>query len=81
MHAAHEERDYRQLARLSHWLKGAGGTAGFPMLSAPAVRLETAAKGEHDFKISEALDELARLARCIAPSSSEDSTTYREAAV
>ena len=29
MQAAWERRDLEELARLAHWLKGAGGTVGF----------------------------------------------------
>ena len=38
-----EEEKYSELAELGHWLKGAGGTAGFGVLTDPARRLERAA--------------------------------------
>ena len=34
--------DFAELARSAHWLKGAGGTAGFADFTAPARRLEVA---------------------------------------
>ncbi len=32
--------DAKSLARLAHWMKGSGGTAGFDVLTEPAARLE-----------------------------------------
>ena len=43
---AWKEKDLQRLAQLAHWLKGAGGTAGFPMFTAPAKELELMAKDE-----------------------------------
>lgn len=34
--------DMQELAKLAHWIKGSGGTAGFDMLTQPAANLETA---------------------------------------
>ncbi|MEO7862182.1 MAG: Hpt domain-containing protein, partial [Nitrospirales bacterium] len=45
MDAAYSNRDMEALAKLAHWLKGAGGTVGFDVLNKPAVGLEAAAKG------------------------------------
>jgi signal transduction histidine kinase/CheY-like chemotaxis protein/HPt (histidine-containing phosphotransfer) domain-containing protein len=39
-------RDYVELAKLAHWLKGSGGTAGFQCLTEVAKELEIAAKSE-----------------------------------
>ncbi|MFI5456028.1 MAG: PAS domain S-box protein [Isosphaerales bacterium] len=44
MRAAWEREDRDELARLAHWLKGAGGTAGFDAFTEPARRLEEHAK-------------------------------------
>ncbi|HVW01313.1 MAG TPA: ATP-binding protein [Planctomycetaceae bacterium] len=44
MELAHAGRDAAELARLAHWLKGSGGTAGFPMLTPVSQQLEAAAK-------------------------------------
>ena len=39
-----EEQDFAELANLAHWLKGAGGTCGYNEFSAPAQKMEKAAK-------------------------------------
>ena len=39
-----EEQDFAELANLAHWLKGAGGTCGYNEFSAPAQKMEQAAK-------------------------------------
>ena len=39
-----EEQDFAELANLAHWLKGAGGTCGYDQFSAPAQKMEKAAK-------------------------------------
>ena len=56
------ERDYTALADLAHWLKGAGGTVGFAVLTVPARRLESAAKALDDNAIGAALNELQAIA-------------------
>ncbi len=38
------EQDMDELARLAHWLKGSGGTAGFACLTEPAKALEDACR-------------------------------------
>ena len=40
MQQAAKNATYKELAQLAHWLKGAGGTAGFAALTEPARRLE-----------------------------------------
>ncbi len=39
-------KDFEALAKLGHWLKGAGGTVGFDVFYEPASELEIAAKAE-----------------------------------
>ena len=39
-----EEQNFAELANLAHWLKGAGGTCGYNEFSAPAQKMEKAAK-------------------------------------
>jgi PAS domain S-box-containing protein len=39
-------KDAAELARLGHWLKGAGGTVGFDAFTEPAAELELAAKAD-----------------------------------
>lgn len=65
MCTAWELARYDELANLGHWLKGAGGTVGFPAFTEPARRLEQAAKRE-DRQASEAvIAELIELAGSI----------------
>jgi len=61
MQAAWELRDLGELARLAHWLKGAGGTMGFGALTDPAKNLEILAKQEQVDDISDALNEVLDL--------------------
>ena len=46
MQAAWERKDLDELARLSHWLKGAGGTVGFDALTEPGKEVGTARQAE-----------------------------------
>jgi HPt (histidine-containing phosphotransfer) domain-containing protein len=55
--------DFHELAELSHWLKGAGGTVGFPQFTEPAASLERQARKENaDGTAPELLGELKSLA-------------------
>jgi two-component system, sensor histidine kinase len=61
--------DLDELARLAHWLKGAGGSAGFPALTAPAKELETVVKEDQCDKIEDAIQNLLEIAaRIVKPS-------------
>ena len=44
MDKAFQARDSEELAKLAHWLKGAGGTVGFDVFVKPANELELSAK-------------------------------------
>jgi len=69
MQQALAEGDLAEVARLAHWLKGAGGSAGFDALTLPAKHLETVAKDEQCDQIENAIEELLRLsARIVKPS-------------
>jgi signal transduction histidine kinase/DNA-binding NarL/FixJ family response regulator len=50
--------DYQTLAALAHWLKGAGGTVGFDVLTVPARRLENAANDKDERATRTAMDAL-----------------------
>ena len=68
MHSAHAEGSMSELAELSHWLKGAGGTAGFPILTETARHLESAVGRGHTRDIEVRLNELDDLiGRIVAP--------------
>ena len=58
MDEAWRNKDLDQLARLAHWLKGSGGTAGFRVLTEPAVKLERLAQDERVDKIDGALGDI-----------------------
>ena len=68
---AFELRDYPEVASLAHWLKGAGGTAGFPAFTQPARRLESLAEDKQCEEIEATLDDLLNLAQSIALPSRE----------
>jgi len=61
MHAAWESRDLDQMARLAHWLKGSGGSVGFPMLHDSALKLEMAAKEQRTSDLPPLLQEIRDL--------------------
>jgi signal transduction histidine kinase/DNA-binding response OmpR family regulator len=65
MQRACQARDLPELASLAHWLKGAGGTAGFPAFTKPAKHLETLVKDRQCEEIEAAVCELLDLARRI----------------
>jgi signal transduction histidine kinase/CheY-like chemotaxis protein len=68
MRRASDARDFPELARLAHWLKGAGGTAGFPAFTKPAKLLETVVRDQQCDEIEAALAELLQLTQRIAVS-------------
>lgn len=51
MASAVSSLEYKTLADLAHWLKGAGGTVGFDIFTQPAAQLEMTAKA-HDSRES-----------------------------
>jgi HPt (histidine-containing phosphotransfer) domain-containing protein len=66
MRHALSTRDYGELARLAHWLKGSGGTAGFAAFTAPARELEQAAKSRQPLsQVEVILTEIEAIARCM----------------
>ena len=54
--------DLERVAALAHWLKGAGGTAGFAGFTQPAAELEQGAKGRAIEQVRASLDQIASLA-------------------
>jgi len=68
MEQAFQAGDLQTVAQLAHWLKGAGGTAGFPDITQPALRLEKAAEAGQVRQVDAALAALRQLtARVVAP--------------
>ena len=66
MRQARDASDFESLARLAHWLKGSGGTAGFPVLTESAKHLEKSALATQAGAAASALEEIERLAARIA---------------
>ncbi len=63
MQEAWEHQELTQLASLAHWLKGSGGTAGFPAFTKPAAALEKLAKENRSDEIAAALADVFDLAK------------------
>ncbi|MBT8484860.1 MAG: response regulator [Phycisphaerales bacterium] len=61
MHTAWSAREFDELAKLAHWLKGSGGTAGFAALSPAAAQLEQLVQEERLDEIETTLEELSQL--------------------
>ena len=61
MKRAWADRDLEEMARLAHWLKGAGGTAGFDAFTEPAKHLERLVKTRSLDDIPAALGAIAEL--------------------
>jgi PAS domain S-box-containing protein len=59
-------RDFQALAGLAHWLKGAGGTAGYDAFTEPARQLEQFAQEVDTIGLEIVLLELRKLVRRIA---------------
>jgi HPt (histidine-containing phosphotransfer) domain-containing protein len=55
-------QDFEALAKLAHWLKGAGGTVGFDVFYEPASELESAAKARDLSAIERQLQQIHGLA-------------------
>ncbi|MDX2197521.1 MAG: ATP-binding protein [Phycisphaerae bacterium] len=62
MQEAYENQEMKQLAQLAHWLKGAGGTAGFRELTAPAEELEQVALAGAPAQVRTSLATVASIA-------------------
>jgi CheY-like chemotaxis protein len=65
MQKAQHDKDFDELARLAHWLKGAGGTIGFDALVEPAIELEVSAKSKSEQGVDTTITTLQRLAERI----------------
>jgi signal transduction histidine kinase/DNA-binding response OmpR family regulator len=62
MQKARDDKNFDELARLAHWLKGAGGTVGFDVLVEPAQELEAFAKSASEDEVDTTILTLQRLA-------------------
>ncbi len=57
-----QANDLVELALLAHWLKGAGGTAGYGVFTAPATKLEELIKEEDQEQIESVITDIVKLA-------------------
>jgi signal transduction histidine kinase/CheY-like chemotaxis protein/HPt (histidine-containing phosphotransfer) domain-containing protein len=62
MEEAFWAKDFESIAKLAHWLKGAGGTVGFDVFYEPASELESAAKAKNLPAIERQLQQIHGLA-------------------
>jgi HPt (histidine-containing phosphotransfer) domain-containing protein len=61
-------RDFPEIARLAHWLKGAAPTMGFGAFHRPAAALERAAQSRQEGTIDALLSEVLELAASVQAS-------------
>ena len=61
MRAAVDGADFKVIDELGHWLKGAGGTAGFDAFTQPAARLQASAKSRNAVEIESNMLEIESL--------------------
>ncbi|MEL7498378.1 MAG: ATP-binding protein [Planctomycetota bacterium] len=62
METAAESSDFTELFNLGHWLKGAGGSAGFDAFNQPGKQIETAATAHDDIAIQQLIEQLREMA-------------------
>jgi HPt (histidine-containing phosphotransfer) domain-containing protein len=65
MHAATRASQVGALAELAHWLKGSGGTAGYPAFTEVAARIERHAREGELSEVEALLAEVDRLAEAV----------------
>ena len=71
-------RNYEQVLRDAHQLKGSAGSYGFPDITARAAALEsTARSGDREPRVQRALDELAEVCRRARPGPEQNTITRR----
>lgn len=75
---ARKAGDFEELARLAHWLKGSGGTAGFHQFTEPAAELQQAAKQEDVDRVDALLSSVLNLASRIQMEISEEAMSYAQ---
>ncbi len=64
-----QDRDAIKTSQIAHWMKGSGGTAGFPCLTAPSIQLTQAAKTQEWDQVECQLSAIeGLLTRMISPS-------------
>jgi PAS domain S-box-containing protein len=61
-----EKRDFEELGRLAHWLKGAAGTVGFPAFTQPARQLMVLVKQQQYEDIERVVAEIEELGQRVS---------------
>jgi PAS domain S-box-containing protein len=69
--AVWKNQNLEELARIAHWLKGAGGTVGFDDFTEPAAKLESFAKSGKLEEAGEILLQVQGLSEAIVPPATE----------
>ena len=67
-----QRQDFTELAQLSHWLKGSGGTVGFDDFTKPAEALERFASEGNKKRVDSIMLDLQQLASRLVVSESEE---------
>jgi CheY-like chemotaxis protein len=77
MAKAFEEKDFVELGRLAHWLKGAAGTVGFPVFTQPAKQIDKNVKEQRYDSLEILIAEIHELGDRVAirPASAEQANT------
>jgi PAS domain S-box-containing protein len=66
MERAFQEKNFQELGRLAHWLKGAAGTVGFPAFTQPAKQIDKQVKEQQYDSIEIILAEIHELGERVA---------------
>jgi len=61
LNEAFSARDFQEISRWAHWLKGAAGTVGFDDFTEPAQKLELAAAGSDIRQVQQVVEEIQAL--------------------
>jgi signal transduction histidine kinase/CheY-like chemotaxis protein/HPt (histidine-containing phosphotransfer) domain-containing protein len=78
MRAAFDAHNGDAVADLAHWLKGSAGSVGFDVFTAPARRLETAARAGEIAQAGAAIAEIEALAARVVPPATPPATPPAE---
>jgi signal transduction histidine kinase/CheY-like chemotaxis protein len=81
LHDACDAGDLETVSEIAHWIKGAGGTAGFADFTSPATALESASRRRQAAAIPEQTKKLDHLFRLIRLSDSAGPQPFEDAAV
>jgi CheY-like chemotaxis protein/HPt (histidine-containing phosphotransfer) domain-containing protein len=76
--AAWSDRNYVELTRLGHWLKGSAGSVGFAAFVEPAAEFEQLAINKDDAKLESAINKLHSLYRRIEVQADDDNRDSNE---